>query len=103
VLASFALMATVLSTDAVPALERVSDVYSDRVIALVVALAQADADFARKQEELGLTGSAPLVGLGDKAEPVSPNPAPPDPASPASSRGTGHRDWAAKPAPPKGR
>jgi hypothetical protein len=71
VLASLALMATVLSTEAVPTLDTGSDVYSDRVMQLVVALAQADADFTLKQEELGLTGAAPLVGLGDKPEPSS--------------------------------
>jgi hypothetical protein len=71
VLASLAVMATVLSTDAVPSLDTGSDVYSDRVMQLVVALAQADADFTLKQEELGLTGAAPLVGLGDKPEPSS--------------------------------
>jgi hypothetical protein len=102
VLASLALMATVLSCDAVPALEEGSDVYSDRVAQLVVALAQADADFSLKQEELGLTGAAPLVGLGDKAEPAPPtaSAAPPASARPAAS---GRSAPAAKPASAKNR
>jgi hypothetical protein len=101
VLVSLALMATVLSTDAGPTLEAGSDVYSDRVAQLVVALAQADADFSLKQEELGLTGAAPLVGLGEKDEPTSPTaPAHTAPAPPATS---GRTAPAAKPASSKGR
>jgi hypothetical protein len=101
VLASLALMAAVLSTDAGPALETGSDVYSDRVAQLVVALAQADADFSLKQEELGLTGAAPLVGLGEKDEPASPNA--PAHASPARPAANGRIAPAAKPASSKGR
>jgi len=101
VLASLALMATVLSTDAGPAVEAGSDVYSDRVTQLVVALAQADADFSLKQEELGLTGAAPLVGLGDKDEPASPTaPAHATPNRPAAN---GRTSPAAKAASTKNR
>jgi hypothetical protein len=100
-LASLALMATVLSADAVSCLESGSDVYSDRVGQLVVALAQADADFTFKQEELGLTGAAPLVGLGDKPEPSPTTASLPAASTPRPASGPGKP--LAKPASPKNR
>jgi hypothetical protein len=103
VLASLVLMASVFATDAVPAFDEGSYVRSDRVVQLVVALAQAEADFSLKQSELGLTGSAPLVGLEQKQEAPSSSVVPA--SSPAAaSRPLPHPDTAvARPASTKRR
>src|SRR5262249_34645332 len=100
-LASLALIATGLSTGPSPVREAGSAVCSDRVVQLVVALAQADADFSLKQEELGLTGAAPLTGLGDKDEPASLTA--PAHATPARPVPNGRTAPAAKPASAKNR